>query len=100
MAKSFEASKELMTVRQVMKEIGARAPATVSRMIRSKKLRGEKIGAMGWLVYRDSVREFMQHEAARTKGVGFPRGQARTASKPPAKAAARKKPAATKKTSR
>jgi hypothetical protein len=94
-AKDFDAQKELMTVQQVMDAIGARAPSTVTRLIGAKRLRATKIGSMGWLVYRDSVTEFLAAEQKAGPTVGFPRGGVRSKEperKPP-KAAKASKPA-------
>jgi hypothetical protein len=81
-----------LTVRQVMKEIGARAPSTVTRLVydedqprpEGKRLAGTLIPGHGWMIQRKSVAQFLEEEAARPPGVGFPRGRDR---KPPAKQA-------------
>jgi hypothetical protein len=75
-----------MTVRQVMKEIGARAPSTVTRLIYDedkprpdgKRLAGTLIPGHGWMIQRKSVAAFKAEEAARPPGVGFPRGRDRS----------------------
>lgn len=94
-AQDFDAQKELMTVQQVMDAIGARAPSTITRLIGAKRLKATKIGAMGWLVYRDSVNEFIEAERRAGPTVGFPRGGVRSkdAGKKTAKAAKPSKPA-------
>lgn len=78
----FDAQKELMTVQQVMRAIGARAPSTITRLIKARRLNATKLGAMGWLVYRDSVEAFLEAERRRGPTVGFPRGNVRAADKP------------------
>lgn len=96
----FDAQKELMTVQQVMAEIGARAPSTVTRLIKAGRLNATRLGAMGWLVYRDSVKAFLEAERKRGPTVGFPRGGVRgaDAETAPARKAKAEKPAkATKK---
>jgi hypothetical protein len=81
-AKDFDVARELMTVQQVMDAIGARAPSTITRLIKSKKLKASRIGALGWLVHRDSVEAFQAAEATAKPSVGFPRGGVRPAAKP------------------
>ena len=78
----FDAARELMTVQQVMKAIGARAPSTITRLIKARRLNATKLGAMGWLVYRDSVQAFLEAERKRGPTVGFPRGGVRAGEKP------------------
>ena len=78
MAKDFDVAREMMTVQQVMDAIGARAPSTITRLIKAKRLRAAKLGAMGWLVYRDSVAEFLEAERKAGPTVGFPRGGTRS----------------------
>ena len=95
-AKNFDVAREMMSVQQVMDEIGARAPSTITRLLKAKRLRGTKVGSMGWLVYRDSVAEFLEAERKAGKAVGFPRGGVR-AKEPAAKPA---KPAKTPKKAR
>ena len=93
-AKDFDVAREMMTVQQVMDALGARAPSTITRLIKSKRLRASKLGSMGWLVYRDSVAEFLAAEQKAGPTVGFPRGSVRskeTETKPP-KAAKASKP--------
>lgn len=90
MAKNYDVNKDFMTVRQAMKEIGAKAPSTVQRMIEQKKLRAERI-PIGWLVYRDSVREFLAAEASRSPTAGYPRGRARADEAPAPKRKPRKR---------
>lgn len=92
MAKDFDVARDLMTVQQVMDEIGARAPSTITRLIKAQKLRASRVGAMGWLVHRDSVEAFKAAEAAAKPSVGFPRGGVRSKGKP-AKATKAAKPA-------
>lgn len=92
-AKDFDVARELMTVQQVMEAIGARAPSTITRLIKAKRLKASKVGAMGWLVYRDSVNEFLEAEQQAGPTVGFPRGGVRSkgeAAKPKAAAKATK----------
>lgn len=87
-----------MTVRDVMKEIGARAPSTVTRLVYDeekprpvgKRLAGTLIPGHGWMIQRKSVAEFLEEEAARPPGVGFPRGRDRSAQDEAPKAAASK----------
>jgi hypothetical protein len=75
-----------MTVRQVMEEIGARAPSTVTRLAydeekprpQGKRLAGTLIPGHGWMIQRKSVEKFLEEEAARPAGVGFPRGRDRS----------------------
>lgn len=98
MAKDFDVVREFMTVQQVMDAIGARAPSTITRLIKAQKLKASRVGALGWLVHRDSVEAFQAAEAAAKPSVGFPRGGVRAkakASKPakpskPAKKARRR----------
>ena len=85
----FDVNKKVMTVKQVMKAIGARSPSTVHRLIRSKKLAGTKVGSMGYLVCRDSVAKFAAADSQRDRTVGFPRGESRSESDAPA---SKKKP--------
>lgn len=89
----FDAQKELMTVQQVMQAIGARAPSTITRLIKAHRLNATKLGAMGWLVYRDSVEAFIEAERRRGPTVGFPRGGVRAADRPADRAKAQKRPA-------
>lgn len=77
-------SDDYMTVQEVMAEIDARAPSTVTRLIRTREnedgpLIGEKIAGHGWLIRRSSVARFLQAEAKRARRVGFPRGKGRSA---------------------
>jgi hypothetical protein len=75
-----------MTVRQVMEEIGARAASTVTRLVYDedkprpigKRLAGTLIPGHGWMIQRKSVAKFLEEEAARPAGVGFPRGRDRS----------------------
>ena len=75
-----------MTVRQVMKEIGARAPSTVTRLVydedgprpAGKRLSGTLIPGHGWMISRKSVEKFLEEESAKPAGVGFPRGRGRS----------------------
>ena len=89
----FDAARELMTVQQVMKAIGARAPSTITRLIKARRLNATKLGAMGWLVYRDSVQAFLEAEQQRGPTVGFPRGGVRAGDKPAKAAKVSKRPA-------
>jgi len=91
---------DYMTVRQVMDEIGARARSTVTRLLRDesdpaeggKPLVGIKVEGHGWLIRRASVVRFLRDEAARPRGVGFPRGETRAEEpEPPKKAKKAKK---------
>lgn len=75
---------DYMTVQEVMAEIEARAPSTVTRLIRTAEnqsgpLVGEKIPGHGWLIRRSSVAKFLQSEAKQARRVGFPRGKNRSA---------------------
>jgi hypothetical protein len=87
-----------MTVRQVMEEIGARAPSTVTRLVydeekprpEGKRLAGTLIPGHGWMIQRKSVEKFMAEEAARPAGVGFPRGRDRSKQDQAAEAETRK----------
>jgi excisionase family DNA binding protein len=83
-AKDFDVAKEMMTVQQVMDAIGARAPSTITRLIKAKRLRATRIGSMGWLVYRESVDELLDQERKSGPSVGFPRGGVRAADAEPA----------------
>lgn len=78
-------SDEYMTVQEVMTAIDARAPSTVTRLIKTDEnpdgvLVGEKIPGHGWLIRRSSVTKFCQREAKAPRRVGFPRGKTRSAS--------------------
>lgn len=78
-------SDEYMTVQEVMAAIDARAPSTVTRLIKTKTnqngvLEGEKIPGHGWLIRRASVAKFCKREAKSPRRVGFPRGKTRSAS--------------------
>jgi hypothetical protein len=76
-----------MTVRQVMKEIEALAPSTVTRLVydedkprpEGKRFAGTLIPGHGWMIQRKSVEQFIEEEKSRPKGVGFPRGRDRSA---------------------
>lgn len=94
MAKDFDVARELMTVQQVMAAIGARAPSTITRLIKSKRLRATRVGTLGWLVYRDSVDEMLEEERRSGPTVGFPRGETRQQAAPPKRPKAAKPPAA------
>jgi hypothetical protein len=77
-------SDEYMTVQEAMAEINARAPSTVTRLIRTEDnqdgpLVGEKIPGHGWLIRRSSVAKFLAREAKAERRVGFPRGGTRSA---------------------
>jgi excisionase family DNA binding protein len=74
---SFDAARDLMSVRQVMKAINARAPSTVTRLINSGRLQGARIGEIGWVIYRASVDAFLQTPPSPRGSVGFPRGAQR-----------------------
>ena len=75
-----------MTVRQVMEAIKARAPSTVTRLAYDedqprpdgKRLAGTLIPGHGWMIQRKSVERFLEEEAKRPAGVGFPRGRDRS----------------------
>jgi hypothetical protein len=75
-----------MTVRQVMAEIGARAPSTVTRLVydedkprpAGKRLAGTLIPGLGWMIQRKSVAKLLEEEFSRPAGVGFPRGRDRS----------------------
>lgn len=75
-----------MTVRQVMDAIKARAPSTVTRLAydedkprpEGKRLAGTLIPGHGWMIQRKSVEKFLEEEASRPAGVGFPRGRDRS----------------------
>jgi hypothetical protein len=77
-------STEYMTVQEVMAEIEARAPSTVTRLIKTDEnpdgpLIAEKIAGHGWMIRRSSVAKFCQREAKARRKVGFPRGRTRSA---------------------
>ena len=82
-----------MTVRQVMAEIGARAPSTVTRLVYDedkprpdgKLLAGTLIPGHGWMIQRKSVAKFLEEESSRPTGVGFPRGRDRSDQDEPVK---------------
>jgi hypothetical protein len=86
-----------MTVRQVMEAIKARAPSTVTRLVydeeqprpEGKRLAGTLIAGHGWMIQRKSVERFLEEEAARPPGVGFPRGRDRKPAADRAKKSAR-----------
>jgi len=96
-----------MTVRQVMQEIGARAPSTVTRLAydedkprpEGKRLAGTLIPGHGWMIQRKSVAKFLEEESSRPAGVGFPRGRDRSGqdedvvAEPPKKSRRAAKPA-------
>lgn len=94
MAKDFDVARDMMTVQQVMDAIGARAPSTITRLIKADRLRATRVGAMGWLVYRDSVNDFIEAERKSGPSVGFPRGgvRSRDADPKPKKTAKAAKP--------
>jgi len=76
-------SDDYMTVQEVMLEINARAPSTVTRLIRTKNnedgpLLGEKIPGHGWLIRRSSVAKLLAREAKVERRVGYPRGGRRS----------------------
>jgi hypothetical protein len=83
-----------MTVRQVMDAIKARAPSTVTRLVydedkprpEGRRLAGTLIPGHGWMIQRKSVAKFLEEEAARPAGVGFPRGRDRSGQEEPADA--------------
>jgi hypothetical protein len=87
-----------MTVRQVMEEIGARAPSTVTRLVydedkprpEGKRLAGTLIPGHGWMIQRKSVAKFLEEESSRPAGVGFPRGRDRSGQDDDAAAGPRK----------
>ena len=87
-----------LTVRQVMKEIGARAPSTVNRLVydedkprpEGKRLAGTLIPGHGWMIQRKSLEAFVAEEAAKPRGVGFPRGHSRAIESPNEKPKAKK----------
>lgn len=74
-----------MTVRQVMAAIQARAASTVTRLAYDedqprpdgKRLAGTLIPGHGWMISKKSVAKYLEEEAAKTPGVGFPRGRSR-----------------------
>ena len=49
---------EIMTTKQAAELLGI-APASVSRLIRQDKLKGERFGR-DWLVYRESVEIYLE----------------------------------------
>ena len=75
-----------MTVRQVMDEIGARSASTITRLAydedkprpNGKRLAGTLIPGHGWMIQRKSVEKFLEEDAAKPAGVGFPRGRDRS----------------------
>lgn len=85
-----------LTVRQVMDAIQARAPSTVTRLAydedkprpEGKRLAGTLIPGHGWMIQKKSVAKYLEEEAAKGPGVGFPRGRSRKEepAKPKAKA--------------
>ncbi len=87
-----------MTVRQVMEEIRALSPSTVTRLAydedkprpEGKRLAGTLIPGHGWMIQRKSVEKFVEEEAARPPGVGFPRGRDRSGQDEAAPARAKK----------
>lgn len=91
-----------MTVKEAMKDLEARSPSTITRLIRDedsppesgKPLLGRKIVGLGWMITRKSV---AAHIAAIPPGdpkIGFPRGRGRNPAKkaPASKAAKPNKP--------
>jgi hypothetical protein len=97
-----------MTVRQVMAAIDARAASTVTRLIydedsprpEGKRLAGTLIPGHGWMIQRKSVEKFLEEEASRSPGVGFPRGRGRKAEPEPASTQPRKAAKRAKKSTR
>ena len=97
MANSFAG---YLTIRQVMKEIEARAPSTINRLVyeedkprpEGKRLAGVRIPGLGWMIQRKSLDAYIAEEAAKPRGVGFPRGRPR-ATAPKADKPKAKKPA-------
>jgi len=91
-----------LTIRQVMKMIGARAPSTVNRLVydedkprpEGKRLAGTLIQGHGWMIQRKSLDAFIAQESTKPRGVGFPRGHSRAvepeAEKPKAKKPSRR----------
>ena len=91
-----------MTVKQAMKELEARSPSTITRLIRDedsapeagKPLLGRKIVGLGWMITRKSVAAHIAAIPPDSPKIGFPRGRGRN----PAKQAAAPKAAKPRKT--
>lgn len=87
-----------MTVKEAMKALEARAPSTVTRLIRdedsppsaSKPLVGVKIAGHGWMITRKSVAAYLEASPPDAPKIGFPRGRGRKAPAPPKAKKARK----------
>lgn len=74
-----------MTVKEAMKALEARAPSTVTRLIRDedsppsagKPLVGVKIVGHGWMITRKSVAAYLDASPPDAPKIGFPRGRNR-----------------------
>jgi hypothetical protein len=103
---------DYMTVQDVMAAIKARSHSTVLRLVydedraatapSDRPLAAIKIPGHGWMIRRSAVAAFLESEARRKPGVGFPRGRTRAEPAPkapskPAAAAGRKAKKAAKK---
>ncbi len=78
-----------MTVKEAMKDLEARAPSTVTRLIREeddppspgKPLVGVKIDGHGWMITRKSVTAYIEASPPDAPKIGFPRGRGRKPAK-------------------
>lgn len=78
-----------MTVKEAMKALSARAPSTVTRLIRDedgpptagKPLLGVKIAGHGWMINRKSVAAYIEASPPDAPKIGFPRGVGRKPAK-------------------
>jgi hypothetical protein len=87
---------EYLTVRHTMDAIEALSPSTVTRLAydedaprpEGKRLAGKLIEGHGWMIQKKSVARYLDEQAAKGPGVGYPRGRSRKAdkAKPAAKA--------------
>ena len=79
-----------MTVKEAMKALEARAPSTVTRLIRAedespsagKPLVGVKIPGHGWMITKKSVLAHLEANPPDAPRIGFPRGRGRKADAP------------------
>jgi hypothetical protein len=80
---------DYFTVRQTMRAIDALAPSTVTRLVYDedrprpdgKRLAGKLIEGHGWMIQKKSVAKYLEEQAAKQPGVGYPRGRSRKADK-------------------
>ena len=78
-----------MTVKEAMLALEARAPSTVTRLIRDedapqsagKPLIGVKIEGHGWMITRKSVAAYVEASPPDAPKIGFPRGRGRANAK-------------------